>query len=271
MKLFGAACPVLACAIEKRVAYCMRDCEDFPCERFRSGPYPFSEGFLSMQERRRNEAAQHRAPSGDRISVSPQYWDDLAAKDLAVLCADAEVTLHPQSGILMPFLNDWILVDAKAKSIYMECRGTWQHIEDPLMTLLCLVYLLGVSPRALVNRPVSAAQLKCAHFFRGPHELSLGPLERRFGEDIDGFRKAAEALGGIPLPMADAAYMLKAFPKIPVYILLWEQDEEFEARVSVLFDQSIEAHLAADAIWGLVSLITRRLLTSVSTGCGTSH
>ncbi len=271
MKLFGAACPVLACAIEKRVAYCMRDCEGFPCDKFRSGPYPFSEAFLSMQERRRKEGAQHRSPSGDQIKVSPRYWDDLAVKNPAVLCSDAEVTLHPQSGILMPFLNEWLLVNVNAKSIYRECRGAWQRIEDPLMTLICLVYLLGANPRGLINRPVSATQLKCAHFFRGPHELNLGPLERRFGEDLDGFKKAAEALGGTSLPMADAAYMLKVFPKVPVYVLLWEQDEEFEARVSILFDQSVEAHLAADAIWGLVSLITRRLLTSVSIGCETSH
>jgi len=270
LRLFGAACPVLVCAIEKRIAYCMRDCESFPCDKFRTGPYPFSEGFLSMQERRRREGS-NRSPSGDLVKVSPRYWEDLARKDPKIICSDADVTLHPQSGILMPFLNEWFLVDAAGKSLYRECRGSWIRIEDQLIVLLSILYLLGANPRGLSNRPVSVKQLKCSHFFRGPHELNLNPLEMRFGEDLEGFKRAAEGLGGTPLPMADAAYMLKVFPKVPLYVLLWEQDEEFEARVSVLFDQSVEAHFAADAIWGLVNLVSRLMLTSVPLGSGTSH
>jgi hypothetical protein len=46
------------------------------------------------------------------------------------------------------------------------------------------------------------------------------------------------------------------FPKIPLYYLLWQGDEEFEPRLSILFDRSIEEHLPADAVWGLVKLFT---------------
>jgi hypothetical protein len=85
-----------------------------------------------------------------------------------------------------------------------------------------------------------------------------GVLER-FGRDLKGFRKAAESLGGEAQNLADAAFRIPAFPKVPLYYLLWEGDDEFEPRISVLFDRSIESHLSADAIWGLVALTSESL------------
>jgi hypothetical protein len=82
----------------------------------------------------------------------------------------------------------------------------------------------------------------------------------RFGRDLKGFRKAAEFLGGEGQTLADAAYRIPVFPKIPLCYLLWEGDAEFEPRISVLFDRSIESHLSADAIWGLVALVSDALL-----------
>ena len=50
-RLLGAPCAILECAKEKGIAYCLRDCPEFPCDRFSKGPYPFGEGFLSIKVR----------------------------------------------------------------------------------------------------------------------------------------------------------------------------------------------------------------------------
>ncbi len=55
MRLLGGVCPILNCASDRRIDYCLRDCLDFPCPHFEDGPYPFSQGFLSMQLRRRKQ------------------------------------------------------------------------------------------------------------------------------------------------------------------------------------------------------------------------
>lgn len=44
----GKVCPVLRCAVERNIAYCSRDCDDFPCKEFKAGPYPYSAGYLEM-------------------------------------------------------------------------------------------------------------------------------------------------------------------------------------------------------------------------------
>jgi hypothetical protein len=40
---------------------------------------------------------------------------------------------------------------------------------------------------------------------------------------------------------------------------LWVGDDEFQPRLSVLFDRTIDQHLAPDAVWGLVNLVSDRL------------
>jgi len=47
---------------------------------------------------------------------------------------------------------------------------------------------------------------------------------------------------------------------VHLYYLLWEADDEFPARMSVLFERSIENVMAADAIWGLVNRVSTELL-----------
>ena len=107
---------------------------------------------------------------------------------------------------------------------------------------------------------MGAKDLREGHFFKGPHELKVAPLLDRYGNDAEGFKKAAEYLEGEPLDMADVAYKFLPFTRIPLYYLLWEGDEEFEPRISVLFDRSIEHSLPADAIWGLITLVSDALL-----------
>jgi hypothetical protein len=86
------------------------------------------------------------------------------------------------------------------------------------------------------------------------------PLLDRYANDLDGFKKVAEDLNGETLGLADVAFKVWALPKIPIYYLFWKGDEEFEPRLSILFDRSIEYHLSADAIWGLVNHVSHILL-----------
>jgi len=42
---FDLTCPVLQCAISRKVAYCMKDCDKFPCDVLYQG-FPYSKKFL---------------------------------------------------------------------------------------------------------------------------------------------------------------------------------------------------------------------------------
>jgi hypothetical protein len=214
-----------------------------------------------MQESHRNDFTQSRGPTDGLVSVPPQYWDDLGKKAPTGLMNNALVQAHCGGDLGLPVLGKEILVDIENRSLKSMMQGEYRKVEYPLLELLVLLYLLNAKPVSFSNELVSTKELKTAHFFQGPHELNVGKVLERFGRDLKGFRAAAESLGGAGQNLvADAAYRIPAFPKVPLYYLLWEGDDEFEPRLSVLFDRSIESHLSADAIWGLVGMVSEALV-----------
>ncbi len=261
-KLLGAPCAILACAILNQVAYCLHDCDAFPCENFGEGSYPFSRDYLRMHTRRRSNKKTTRAPYGNSVVVPPEYWETLQEMDPGQLCPRAAVMLDSEGGVIVSAFNQEIRVDLAKRVIQKGQSGQWRQTADPFLELMLLVYLLNVTDEPFKNEMVGAQDLKDAQFFQGPHELKTGELATKFGNAPGQLIKAGSQLGGNRIKMADAAICLRPLPKIPVYYLLWAADEEFPAKVSILFDRSIDDHLSADAIWGIVSVTTDTLLNA---------
>ena len=215
-----------------------------------------------MQERRRKEHPVAYAPDGSHLKVAAEYWERLSARDPLAMVAVTQFQLTAGNDLVFRFLNRDVLVDPKARCLRLWCGAGWEKADDPLLELATVLYLINVKDVYPLGRDiVGPKDLKEGHFFQGPHELKTAPLVARFGTDVQGLRRAAEALGGEPVDMADAAWRLKPFPRVHLYYLLWEGDEEFPPRMSVLFERSIEETLAADAIWGLVNRVSTALLT----------
>jgi hypothetical protein len=221
-----------------------------------------------MQERRRRERAKAKIPCSDPVKTPTQYWEDLEQRNVTILCKHALAEVYPSSNILLPFLGRELLVDREYRRLLCLKHGRSVPMEDDLLELLCLVYLLNVGPEPLSYQMITAHDLRDSQFFKGPHEIKVLPLLRRYGSDLDGFKEAAERLGSEIVEAADVAYRVPAFPKIPIYYLFWKGDEEFEPRLSILFDQSIEYHLSADAIWGLTNLVSEILLMGTQWSLG---
>ena len=213
-----------------------------------------------MQDRKRNEISETKAPTGEKINVPHQYWEDLKNEDLIRLCRQLHVVAIPPNSFILSSLGREILVDKTEGCLKSRKSGSWERIDHPLLELLVLVYTLKAGPDSIKDEIIGVQELKDSHFFQGPHEFRLEPLLARYGFDPKGFKDAAEFLGGQPINLADISYRIPAFPKVPLYYLFWEGDEEFEPRITVLFDRSVEKHLSADAIWGLVNLVSDALL-----------
>ncbi|RLB77881.1 MAG: hypothetical protein DRH15_10730 [Deltaproteobacteria bacterium] len=259
-RILGAPCPILACAIDNNVEFCPKDCDDFPCNNFRDKRYPFSEGYLNMQERRRQAPPPSLSPIGERVVVPGEYWHDLANSNMGEICRRAMAVQRSASSVILPFLNSSLLVDAKKREGYVDLAERWVLIDHPLTLLMALVYLLNATEAVPMDQMVGVQELKSAHFFQGPHKLKTGSVLKRYGNNPEGFKNAAMALGGQRVDLADLAFKFTVFPKIPIYYLLWNGDDEFPANLVVLFDKSIEKHLAADSIWGMVNLVSDLLV-----------
>lgn len=256
-RILHQPCPVLACARLRGIDYCMRDCQDFPCENFRHGPYPFSQSFIAMQERRKNEKPSAYAPDGSHLSVDAAYWEEVSQRDKTALCNVTFFEVVAPENLQFRFLNENIRIDLSRHCLLREdAQGDWHQSDDPLLALVTVMYLKAIDAIYPMGQDiVGAKDLKEGHFFTGPHEFRTQPLLHRFANDLAAFQRVAQNLGGEPMDMADAAFRLLPFPRVPLYFLIWQGDEEFKPRFQILFDRSIEKVLAADAIWALVNRV----------------
>jgi hypothetical protein len=259
--LLGGTCSILACVSRNRIHYCMRDCSQFPCDNFSTGRYPFSQGFLNMQKRRLQERPPAYAPDGSRVDVAPAHWDDLQQKDVTAMCNLTLFTPVSPGRLVFRFLNEDVMLDIETRCLKRKTGDEWVVSDDPLLELVTVLYLIHVDDIYPLGKDlVGVKDLKEGHFFQGPHALKTDPLEKRYSHNLKGFRQAAEYLGGESKDMADAAYQLSPYPRINLYFLLWQGDEEFPPQATVLLDRPIERVLAADAIWALINRVATALL-----------
>ena len=80
------------------------------------------------------------------------------------------------------------------------------------------------------------------------------PLIEHFKGKKDALLDAGRVIGGVDMGHAyeasDVALHFRPLPRVPVMVLFWDQekDEDFEARVKLLFDTTITEHLDIESI-----------------------
>lgn len=101
-----------------------------------------------------------------------------------------------------------------------------------------------------------------ATFFRGPHEIPTKLIIEKYPNGGEGLAAVCQKLGGVPLAMADMAFRFTITPRIPVAVLFWQGDEDFEAEARILFDRAILSSCALDTVYALAVDICDRIYRS---------
>jgi hypothetical protein len=91
----------------------------------------------------------------------------------------------------------------------------------------------------------------------------LTPLLDHFGKEPERLAEAAADLGGSRAGYGDVAVSIKAFPSVPVVIVLWRGDDEFAPNASILFDSTVADYLSTEDMSVLCERIVDRLTHSV--------
>jgi hypothetical protein len=196
--------------------------------------------------------------------IDSDYWDKLARLNPETVCsrtmADYQLKLR---GFTLPILNQDYLVLPYQMEIKGLIKGGMPIAKDLTreFTLMVLFYLLNAKNIPLDRKWISEKDLTGGEtFFRGPHALSVDIVEKKYGDNPDGFIEAGRLLGGTPVRFGDKSIAIDVFPRIPIIYILWLGDEEFPPRAGVLFDASIESHFTLDMIWIMVNEVSRRLV-----------
>lgn len=146
----------------------------------------------------------------------------------------------------------------------IECIGKNTQRFHSYFELFIVHYLLKVREIEASSQWISEKDIPGGMtFFRGPHAIPTNSISTRFDGDIQGFKDRSEQLQGVPVNLADAAYVFEITPRIPVAVLYFKGDDEFPTETKLLFDKTITMHFASDIIYALAVGICERLARPV--------
>lgn len=147
--------------------------------------------------------------------------------------------------IIVPLFNRTYLVHLGEVRIEEEGSGKAPPSGVQLVILHYLINAEGTPPAGMwvTFRHVPDGMVFDSAF----NEMAIEPLVHRFKTDIEAYRRACESLGGIRMTRTgDASYRFMGLPQIPMGSVLFLQDEEMSATVSILFDAVASNYLCAE-------------------------
>lgn len=134
-----------------------------------------------------------------------------------------------------------------------------------LEQLCILAYLINAQDLPLADKIVGAETLPGGQFFfRGPHSLPTEKLEKAFGDRPEVLHQISMLFEAERCEFGDASIRLNVLPRVPLTIVIWRKCEEFNARASILFDQTAPSQLPLDALSSAVNLTVKALVKAAT-------
>jgi hypothetical protein len=168
---------------------------------------------------------------------------------------------NPERYIII-LLNSEYIVNLPEKKVLLAERSSEAGFAEELCIL---TYLINSKDLPAANKLSAAEALpEGQFFFRGPHKLSTEKLEEVFGQCPERLYEVTDEFGAKRREFGDASIELYVLPRVPLTIVIWQGDEEFGARASILFDETAAAQLPLDALLAAVNLAIKALVKAAA-------
>ncbi len=166
---------------------------------------------------------------------------------------------------IVTLLNTEYVVNLSDRKISSIQPGTSPVPAEFLQQLCLLAYLINAQDLPLADKLVKAETFPGGEFFfRGLHSLPTTKLESAFGDCPEILLKIVERFDAKHCEFGDASIQLYVLPRLPLTIVIWRKDEEFDARASILFDQTAASQLPLDALGAAANLAIETLVKAAA-------
>jgi hypothetical protein len=135
---------------------------------------------------------------------------------------------------------------------------------DTIGSILVLRYLLTAGDDQLRNAWVPYREFKDGAQFASYIKANIEDrLAKAFAGKQTFLRERLQALGASMYrseAKPDVAAALHPFPRVPLLVIFWDKDEEFDASFQFLFDESAESFLDMEALAVLLEYTCQKLI-----------
>lgn len=198
------------------------------------------------------------------VPIKIEHGEDKAWQDL---CGLPTPELCERTGVIFDFDKGAYLLKCFGIDFFVNpCEMTIESSDisdkshlflnklESFFKIAVLRYLSSaknIPPSGRLIRPVD---VKGGHrFSAGTHVLPLDAIAEKYGKDRAGFIRKGLDYGAQEINgYGDAYIKLYPFPRVPVDMILWLEDEEFSPKVDLFFDSTCELQLTlSDVVWAV--------------------
>jgi hypothetical protein len=165
-----------------------------------------------------------------------------AEKSGALLEADDE----GQYLIKLPFLNR--LCHIRFPQIEVGYHKSDEEV--PLWSKILILHYLNLAQgNPLTGKWINFRQVSGGeNYYPAFIKRSQKPLLGFFDNRLELLEKATQTLGAKKAQMGDLGVIIPTFPRVPLAMVFWSGDEEFQSEANILFDSTISSYLSTEDI-----------------------
>lgn len=137
-------------------------------------------------------------------------------------------------------------------------------LEDIEQAIMLINYLAHSSEEQEINNNyVTLKELPGggAIFYPAFYRHSILPIGKIYGNDLEGFLKNGQSIGGQLGTEGDGSFILQVFPKVWLKFILWLGDDELTPAANILFNQSIVDVMHIECVIGLGDHLSKKLIS----------
>jgi hypothetical protein len=185
----------------------------------------------------------------------------LRTRDAETISRNAGAEFHalnPGEKFTLPFFGKMVNISYPEGQVEYEGGEAKLSLQEQG---LILHYLLGAQDILPANKLITFREIPSGEFYYQPFlKRAQVPLVQTFGADHELFCKAGRKLGGVDAHMGDASLTFLPFPRIPITLILWKEDDEFPPDGNILFDTTIKHFLGGEDIAFLAGTVVYKLM-----------
>ena len=133
--------------------------------------------------------------------------------------------------------------------------------------ILILHYFLRATGTPLSGNLITYKELQEGiNYYPTFFKRAIEPIVSNFKDEPEKLLETAATLDGVKSNYGDIAVTIKAFPYVPLTIVLWQGDKEFLPDGNILFDSTISDYLPTEDITILCEIIAWKLVKLLKTG-----
>jgi len=163
-----------------------------------------------------------------------------------------------QKAIILQYLNRAYQLTLPDVGISLVDSQEEVPIRDKV---LILHYFTQAKGTPIANKMISFKELpEGAIYFPTFAKRTVKPILNHFGQEPHRLVDAATKLGGHKVEYGDVAITINTFRYVPITLILWRGDDEFDPSGSIIFDATISDYLSTEDIAVLCETMTWKLI-----------